>query len=263
MGIAHGHRAAGKGADTTLMVLKFQFGSTADARLMMTDPVDQSNTDTRAKWETIVKYVSIIGPAFIDHYYFVCLNDKGDEVYRPMDLAKEMTWEKIFEAFIPVERRMSALLERYSTVPVGEPERDGVYFKERGNKQAKSIGMDEMVTPRKPRKKKDTPAGPSPLTKKDVRKHELGTPSKVVKKATSVATPEEEPSGSGVGQEGLGGAGGGGHYHHHKHCGPVLFRTAVRNKTQISHLCHNPLCTIPAHVVVETPRENNTAHIAF
>jgi hypothetical protein len=26
---------------------------------------------------------------------------------------------------------------------------------------------------------------------------------------------------------------------------------------EISHLCHNPLCTIPSHVVAETRRDNN------
>jgi hypothetical protein len=26
---------------------------------------------------------------------------------------------------------------------------------------------------------------------------------------------------------------------------------------QISHRCHNPLCAVPAHIVIETPAENN------
>jgi hypothetical protein len=31
----------------------------------------------------------------------------------------------------------------------------------------------------------------------------------------------------------------------------------VEGRDQVSHLCHNPLCTIPAHVVVESVAANN------
>jgi hypothetical protein len=31
----------------------------------------------------------------------------------------------------------------------------------------------------------------------------------------------------------------------------------VPDQSQVSHLCHNPRCLVPDHVVVESPKENN------
>ena len=39
--------------------------------------------------------------------------------------------------------------------------------------------------------------------------------------------------------------------------GWVKGMVTTRGQAEISHLCHNPLCTIPAHVVLESPVENN------
>lgn len=37
----------------------------------------------------------------------------------------------------------------------------------------------------------------------------------------------------------------------------VLGRGVLGVKTEISHRCHNPLCTVPAHVLLETSAKNN------
>jgi hypothetical protein len=120
-----------------------------------------------------IKYVDIIGPAFLDKYY---RKKEGEaDQYFPMDLEKEMTWEKIFETFPDIERNLTDILRRKATAMISDPDPSSSGFSTRYNRLAEEFGLDKMKTPRKPRAQKDDAAtplsGPSSQTKQDLRRH--------------------------------------------------------------------------------------------
>lgn len=59
--------------------------------LLMTDALDVGGVDQKAKSTVLIRYVEVLGPAFVDKYCQMETTDDGDEIYLSMNLAKEMT----------------------------------------------------------------------------------------------------------------------------------------------------------------------------
>jgi hypothetical protein len=147
--------------------------------LMMTQPPDLEHLDVRTKWKALVKFVQYIGPAFVDKSYRK-VGANGQEIYLPMDLEIETTWEKIF-GICPTNPM--AMVQRLSMATIGDPERDSKAFKGRLNRMVEEFGIEGFETRRRNRRAAKnsgsrTPKGPSPLTREDLRNHTQGTPSK-------------------------------------------------------------------------------------
>jgi hypothetical protein len=166
-------------------------------RLMMTDPPRLGDPGTKAKWEALVKYVDVLGPAFVDTHHRQGKNDAGDDIYLPVAPEDDVTWEKVFAAFPIVQKNLAGLTGRYRTPPIGEPERDRAAFAQRGRALAAELGLD-TPTPRNARPN-GPPSGPSPLSRRDVRRYAIRTsPQASGKAGAATGTPPNPQHGEAV-----------------------------------------------------------------